>query len=167
MKAFSMAAIEKAFKTFSPAYPFTAAFLDDRIEAMYRAERTLGKTFNIFAAIALFVACLGLFGLASFTAEQRTREIGIRKVMGASVSAIVVLLNRDFLAWIAAANLAAWPLAYMGMRGWLKKFAYRAPVSVWTFVLAAALAIGIALLTVSLQTLKAARANPADSLKYE
>jgi putative ABC transport system permease protein len=115
----------------------------------------------------VFIACLGLFGLASFISEQKTKEIGIRKVLGSSTAGIMALLNQQFLKWVAIANLIAWPIAYFAMLKWLQKFAYRADIEVWAFVLAAALGLTVALITVSLQTLRAARANPIDSLKHE
>jgi putative ABC transport system permease protein len=105
--------------------------------------------------------------LASYLAEQRTREIGIRKVLGSSAAGIVTLLNREFLKWVAAAGFVAWPVAYLAVQAWIRKFAYRAPITPWVFILSTAFALIVALLTVSLQTLKAARANPVDSLKYE
>jgi len=115
----------------------------------------------------VFIACLGLFGLASFVAEQRTKEIGIRKVLGSSTIAIVTLLNREFLRWIVVANLIAWPVSYFVMQRWMHKFAYRANFTIGIFILAASIGLAVALFTVSMQTLKAARANPVDSLKHE
>ena len=115
----------------------------------------------------MFIACLGLFGLASFTTEQKTKEIGIRKVLGSSTASIVALLNQEFLKWTAVANLFAWPIAYFVIQAWIQKFAYRADIEIWIFFLAGAIGLVVAQLTVSLQTLRAARANPADSLKHE
>jgi len=123
--------------------------------------------FTSFSVLAILVACLGLFGLASFTAEQRTKEIGIRKVLGASVSNIVVLLTKEFSKWVLLANLIAWPIAYFAMLRWLQNFAYRTRIGVWMFFLAAFLALAIALVTVSYQAVRAALANPARSLRYE
>jgi putative ABC transport system permease protein len=120
-----------------------------------------------FSLITIFIACLGLFGLASFSTEQRIKEIGIRKVLGASVSRVVFLLSRDFSRWVILANVIAWPVAYVVMSQWLSRFAYRIDLSWWFFMISGLLALGIALLTVSFRTLKAASINPADSLRYE
>jgi len=134
---------------------------------MYRSEQKLGQSFIYFTLITIFVACLGLFGLTSFTAEQKTKEIGIRKVLGASVSGIVCLLSRELAKWVLIANLIAWPLAWFFSNRWLQNFAYRINISIWTFILSAALALAVALITVSYQSVKSARANPVDSLRYE
>jgi putative ABC transport system permease protein len=115
----------------------------------------------------VFIACLGLLGLAAFMAEQRTKEIGIRKVLGAKVSGIVLMLSKEFAKWVLIANIIAWPVAYFAMSNWLQNFAYRTSIGIWTFVLSAALALTIALLTVSFQAVKAATSNPVDSLRYE
>jgi putative ABC transport system permease protein len=127
----------------------------------------MGQIFTSFTLMAIFISCLGLFGLASFTADQRTKEIGIRKVLGASVSNVVVLLSRDFTKWVILANVVAWPVAYLVMNKWLQNFAYRISLGVWMFILSGVIALIIALLTVSTKALKAAVANPADSLRYE
>jgi putative ABC transport system permease protein len=127
----------------------------------------MGQIFISFTLMAIFISCLGLFGLASFTADQRTKEIGIRKVLGASVSNVVVLLSRDFTKWVILANVVAWPVAYLVMNKWLQNFAYRISLGVWMFILSGVIALIIALLTVSTKALKAAVANPADSLRYE
>ncbi len=159
--------IEKAWTAFSPAYPFDYQFLDERIDQMYRSEQRLGQSFQVFTFIAIFVACLGLFGLSSFAAAQKTKEIGFRKVLGASVSQIVVLLSRDFLKWVLISNMISWPLGYLFMNQWLQKFAYRAPLGIWTFVLSATSALLIALMTVAYQSIRAGMANPVTCLKYE
>lgn len=127
----------------------------------------LSRLFSIFTGIAIFIACLGLFGLASFTVEQRTKEIGIRKVLGASISGIVIILSKEYVKWIVLANVLAWPAAYVVMNQWLKNFAYRTDIGISTFFLSAVLALVIALLTVSYQSIKAALANPVESLRYE
>jgi putative ABC transport system permease protein len=152
---------------FDPHRPFEYAFLDDSFDAQYRAEERLGRIFSYFAILAIFIACLGLFGLASFTAEQRTKEIGIRKVLGASVSGIVVLLSKEFTKWVLIANAIAWPIAYYSLNKWLQSFAYRTNITVMTFLAAAIISFLIALLTVSYQALKVATANPVKSLRYE
>jgi len=163
----TLASLEKTWDEMNLGYPFEYRFLDEDFHNLYNSEARLGKIFKSFAALAVFIACLGLFGLASFIAEQRTKEIGIRKVLGSSTARIVALLNQEFLNCIAAANLIAWPIAYFAMKAWLQKFAYRTNIEIWIFLLSAALGLAVALLTVSLQTLRAARANPVDSLKHE
>jgi len=159
--------IEKIWNEMSPAYPFEYTFLDETFDRLYSAEQRIGKIFLAFTLITIFVACLGLFGLASFTAEQRTKEIGIRKVLGASVGNVVVLLSRQFTKWVLLANVIAWPLVFFAMRKWLENFAYRIDMGIWIFVLSGVIALGIALLSVSTKAVKAATANPVDSLRYE
>ena len=163
----TLAFIERTWKKHSPEGDFSYTFLDDRLDRMYRTEEKLGKTFSIYTFIALFVACLGLFGLASFTTAQRTKEIGIRKVLGATGWNITLLTTKKIMALVLMANTIAWPVAYFAMQNWLQNFAYRVEVGVWIFVLSATLSLAIALLTVSYQTIKAATANPVDSLRYE
>jgi hypothetical protein len=165
--AATLASLERTWGEMSLGYPFEYRFLDDDFQRLYTSEARLGSIFRAMAALAVFIACLGLFGLASYVAENRTKEIGIRKVLGSSTGRIMLLLNREFLKWTVVATLIAWPIAYVVMRSWLDKFAYRVGAEVWIFAVAAALGLGVALLTVSLQTLRAARANPADSLKHE
>ena len=159
--------IKKIWERMNPAYPFDYSFMDDSFDRMYRTDLRLGKIFLYFSLITIFVACLGLFGLASFTAEQRTKEIGIRKVLGASVSNVVLLLSKEFTKWVILANLVAWPVAYFVMNDWLQNFAYRIRLGVWVFVLSGVIALGIALLSVSSKALKAATADPVTSLRYE
>ena len=159
--------IEKVWSEMSPAYPFDYSFLDERFDIAYRTEQRMGKIFLAFALITIFVACLGLFGLASFTAEQRTKEIGIRKVLGATVPSVILLLSRQFTKWVLLANVIAWPVAFFAMRSWLQNFAYRIDIGIWIFILSGIMALGIALLSVSAKALKAANANPVKSLRYE
>jgi len=159
--------IKQTFERFSPEYPFYSQFLDDAFEEQYRTEKQLGQLFQIFGAFAVFISCLGLFGLAAHTAEQKTKEIGIRKVLGASVSRIILLLSKEFARWVLFANIVAWPVAYWIMRRWLNEFAYRIDIDVGLFILSAAIAFLIAGCTVSYQAVKAALANPIDSLRYE
>ena len=163
----TLAFIERTWKEHSPEGDFSYTFLDDRLDRMYRTEKKLGKTFSIYTFIALFVACLGLFGLASFTTAQRTKEIGIRKVLGATGWNITLLTTKKIMAFVLMANAIAWPVAYFAMQNWLQNFAYRVDVGIWIFALSATLSLAIALLTVSYQTIKAAMANPVDSLRYE
>ncbi|MCP4723974.1 MAG: FtsX-like permease family protein [bacterium] len=159
--------LEETVKTFAPEYPFEYGFLDERIDNMYRAERRMGTVFGNFAVLAILISCLGLFGLVSFMAEQRKKEIGIRKVLGAAVSTIVLLISREFVLLAAAANVIAWPVAYFVMDRWLQSFAYRVNIEWMVFLLSAALAILITLLTIAFQSIKAAVANPVKSLRYE
>ena len=147
--------------------PFDFTFMDDRLQSQYQAELQLGRIFATFAGLAIFIACLGLFGLASFTTEQRTKEIGIRKVLGASVSGIVGMLSKDFLKLVLVANIIAWPLAWYGMNQWLQNFEFRTPFSWWIFGVAALAALVIALFTVSFHAVKAAVSNPVKALRSE
>jgi putative ABC transport system permease protein len=159
--------IKTSWNTYNPAYPFYYRFLDEAIDDLYRSEERVGRIFTAFAALGLFIACLGLFGLASFLTEQRTKEIGIRKVLGASTSGVCFLLSRNFVRWVLLANLIACPAAYLIMAGWLQNFANRVSISWWVFLSAAAVSLLIALLTVAYQTLKAAFSNPVKCLRYE
>jgi putative ABC transport system permease protein len=159
--------IEKKLKQIDPMLPFDYTFLDESFDRKYKAEEKLNKIFTHFTILTIFIACLGLFGLASFTAEQRTKEIGIRKALGAKISGIILLLSKEFTKWVLVANIIAWPIAYVAMNHWLQNFAYRINIGIGTFILAALLALAIASLTVGYQAIKAARANPVDSLRYE
>jgi putative ABC transport system permease protein len=150
-----------------PGEPFSYSFMDDRFNDNYHIEQKIGSILAIFAGLTIFVACLGLFGLAMFTAQQRTKEIGIRKVIGASVTDLVGLLSRDFLKLVIIANLIAWPLAWFAMNKWLQDFAYHIEMSWWIFALAAVMTVLIALITVSFQAIKTALVNPVKSLKSE
>jgi putative ABC transport system permease protein len=146
---------------------FEYTFLDEDFAKIHAGEQRTGKLFTTFSILAIFVACLGLFGLTAFAVERRIKEIGIRKVLGATVSGIVFLFSKDFLKLIVISNVVAWPLAYFFMNNWLEDFAYRIDISWWVFVLSGGIALLIALITISLQAIKAATANPVDSLKYE
>jgi hypothetical protein len=159
--------VETLWKKMAPEYPFTYSFLDDRLNSLYRGEQLMSTLFRWFSGLTIFIACIGLFGMASFTAEQRTKEIGIRKVLGASVPGIVGMLIREFSKWVIISNVIAWPVAYYFMNRWLANFAYRTELGIGIFLASAALALGIALLTVSYQSIRAAAANPVDSLRYE
>jgi putative ABC transport system permease protein len=163
----TLAFIKSQWNGFVPRQSFEYFFLDDDFNSLYKTEQKVGQLFSAFAILAVLVACLGLFGLASFTAEQRTKEIGIRKVLGASVPRIVALLTKEFSRWVLLANLIAWPIAYFAMNRWLQNFAYRISIGPWIFFLAAGLVFFVALFTVSYQALRSAAANPVDSLKYE
>lgn len=163
----ALAATEKLWKKYNPGYPFEYTFLDETYDRMYRSEQRTGQLFNFFAGIAILVCCLGLFGLAAFTAEQRTKEIGVRKVLGASVVSIVGLLSKDFLKLVLIAIVIASPIAWWAMNQWLADFAYKISIGWWMFTLAGLLAVGIALVTVSFQSIKAALTNPVKSLRSE
>ena len=163
----TLAAFEAQWKTFAPEQPFTYSFLDRDVDALYQADQRTGSLFGTFALLAIMIACLGLFGLAAFTAEQRTKEIGVRKVLGASVGGIVLLLSKEFTKLVALAFVVAAPLAYFATNRWLQDFAFQADFSWWIFVLAGLAALAIAWLTVSYQSIRAALTNPVEALRYE
>jgi len=159
--------IRKSWQKIVPDWPFEFSFLNDEYDALYRSEERLGQIFNAFAALAIFIACLGLFGLASYTAERRTKEIGVRKVLGASNTEIVTMFSGEFLKLVAISNLIAWPIAYLVMQSWLEDFAYRVDLGWWMFAAIGGISMLIAFGTVSAQAFKAARANPVEALRYE
>jgi ABC-type antimicrobial peptide transport system permease subunit len=163
----TLASIEKVCKIFNPKFPFTYAFTDQSYAKQYQSEQIVSRLSDYFAFIAIFISCLGLFGLATFTAEQRTKEIGVRKVLGASISSIVGLLSKDFLKPVIAAIIIASPAAWWLMNAWLKGFAYRVEVAWWMFVLAGVMAVIIAVFTVSFQSIRAALLDPVKSLRSE
>ena len=163
----ALSSIESVMKKHNPAYPFEYTFVDEAFDAKFRNEQLVGELSQIFAILAILISCLGLFGLAAYTAEKRRKEIGVRKVLGASVSGIVKLLSKDFLKLVAISILIAIPIAWYFMQDWLQDYAYRIEINVWVFIIAGVVAILIAMLTVSFQAIKAAIANPADSLKTE
>jgi putative ABC transport system permease protein len=163
----ALAGLEKLYRELNPAFPFSYKFADAEYSSMYRSEEVTGRLSVLFALLAISISCLGLLGLSLFTAEQRVREIGIRKVLGASVPSLFGLLSRGFMGLVGISYLIAAPLGYWAMHHWLAGFAYRTSISVWTFVLAGLLALLVALVTVCWQTLKAAGANPVKSLRSE
>ena len=162
-----IAHLEKIWRNTLPGRPFEYQFLDERYQLLYDAEQKEGKLFTIFSGMAIFIACLGLFGLATFNTMQRVKEIGIRKVLGASVPSILQLLSREIVILIIVANLLAWPVAWFFMNKWLDTFAYHIDMNLLVYLLAAIAAILLALVTVSAQTIKAAMTNPANTLRYE
>lgn len=166
-KEIALKQVEEKWAEISNNAPFDYIFIDENFKESYISYIRMGKLFTIFTLIAIFVACIGLFGLASFLTEIRTKEIGIRKVQGASIFSILRLLNTDFIKWVLVANLLAWPIAYYYMTEWLSNFSYPIRLSWVDFVLGAVLSIIIALITVSYQSLKSATQNPIDSLRYE
>jgi predicted permease len=163
----ALASMEKTFKQFNPGFPFKYYFTDDEIMKNYKSEYTVSKLSKYFAFLAIFISCLGLFGLVMFTAEQKTKEIGIRKVLGASVSGIVGMLSKDFLVLVLIASALAFPIAWWMMNKWLMDFEYRISIGWWVFVVAGVVAMLIALLTISFQSIKSALANPVKSLRTE
>jgi putative ABC transport system permease protein len=159
--------IEKTWASMASGLPFEFSFLDEKIDSLYQNDNRAGKIVSLFSILAIFVSCLGLFGLAAFVTEQRTKEIGIRKILGARLSTILWLLTGQFVKWVVVANLIAWPVGYLVMNRWLQGFAFRTSLTAWLFLASALAAVAIAILTVSAQVLRAAQANPADSLRYE
>jgi putative ABC transport system permease protein len=159
--------LEKKWDEAASDRPFNYFFMDDHFDSLYRAEERLGSIVRVFSIFAVFIGCLGLFGLVSFAAERRTKEMGIRKVLGSPARSIVILLCREFAALVLVANAVAWPAAYLVMRRWLEVFPYRAEVSILTFVAAGTAAMAVALLTVSWRAVRAAQTDPVKALKYE
>ncbi len=165
--AATMDQVEAVWTSFAPDFPFHYNHLDTALGRLYDSEQRLFKLFLFFSAFAIFVACLGLSGLALFSTQQRNKEVGIRKVLGSSISGIVVLLTGDFMRWVLLAIFIAWPIAWLAMNRWLDNFAYRISIQWWMFVVAALMALVIALATISFQAIRAAMANPVNALKYE
>jgi putative ABC transport system permease protein len=163
----TMAHVQGVWDRFHPGYPISYTFLDDRLNELYRNEARMMEMFGYFSLLAILIACLGLFGLSSFTTEARTKEIGIRKILGASLSNIVTLLSREYTKWVLMANIIACPVAYFAMDRWLNNFAYRVSIGWTIFILTALVTFMIALLTVSYQSIKAALGDPAEALRYE
>lgn len=159
--------LRNRWETLFPDQPFDYAFLDESFNNLYRSEEQMDKIFFSFSLLAILISCLGLFGLATYLTERRTKEVGIRKVMGASLSGILFLLSKEFTKWVLIANVIAWPIAYYFMNEWLKEFAYRINITLWPFLFSGLIALLIAVLTVSYQSIKAALAIPVKSLRYE
>jgi putative ABC transport system permease protein len=159
--------IERTYKAIFPGQPFDYFFLDDFFNKQYKNDLNTGVFIMGFAFLAILIAVLGLFNLISYSAVKRTKEIGVRKVIGATTFNIVALLTKDFIKWVLLANIIAWPIAYYFIKKWLQNFAYRINLTIWPFLLAGLLALVIALLTVCWQAIRAARANPVESLRYE
>lgn len=163
----SMAGLESIWRELVPDRPFDAFFMDDHFNSLYDAEQRFAVLFRVFAGLAIFIACLGLFGLTAFTVERRTKEIGIRKVLGASIAQILLLLSKDYVWLVSIAFLVSVPLSYYAATLWLNEFPYRSELGIWIFILAGLIAFTIASATVSYQTIKAARSNPVNSMRYE
>jgi putative ABC transport system permease protein len=151
----------------SPAFPSKVTFFDQAVENLYQSEVKFRKAFTLFALCAILISCMGILAMSMFATQTRVKEIGIRKVNGAKISEILRMLNKDFIKWVAIAFVVACPIAYFAMNKWLENFAYKTTLSWWIFALAGLLALGIALLTVSFQSYKAATRNPIESLNYE
>jgi ABC-type antimicrobial peptide transport system permease subunit len=163
----NIAEMEKIFKRYNPEYPFEYKFVNEEYARKFSDEETTATLARLFSALTIFISCLGLFGLATYMAENRIKEIGVRKVLGASVANITTLLSRDFLRLVIIAILIATPMAWWAMHNWLQNYTYRVPISWFTFIIAGTLAIIIAAVTVSYQAIKAAVANPVKSLRTE
>ena len=163
----AIASMESIFTRFNPNFPFKYQFADEEFANIYSSENTVSSLANYFAILAIFISCLGLFGLAAFTAERRQKEIGIRKVNGATITQVLTLLNKDFVKWVGIAFLIALPISWYAMNQWLAGFAYKTALSWWVFALAALLGVVVAIVTVSYQSIKAAIVNPVKSLRTE
>ncbi|MFO7445783.1 MAG: FtsX-like permease family protein, partial [Ignavibacteriaceae bacterium] len=159
--------IEGTWKSFTTGEGMYARFVDENLALLYETEEKTAVIASVFSGLAIFIACLGLFGLAAFVTEQRTKEIGIRKVLGASVTEIIMILSKEFAVWVLIANIISWPIAYYFMQNWLQNFAFRTDISWNVFAVSGLIALLIALFTVGMHAVKAAKANPVDSLKYE
>jgi len=163
----TLAQIKNIWNEINPGTPLEYTFLDETYGRLYRAEKRMLTIFNYFTIMAILISCLGLFGLISYMTQRRTREIGIRKVMGASVKSIVVLLTEESIKWVLIANVIAWPIAYFAMSKWLNTFVYKISLYGTYFIFAGVLSMFIAIITISFQTLRAALRNPSESMRYE
>jgi putative ABC transport system permease protein len=163
----SLDRVKAVWRKVNSSYPFEYRFFDEDFAQMFQADQRMVTLFRYASLFAMIVACLGLFGLASYMAEQRTREIGIRKVLGASIPNITALLSKEFVKWVLVANIVAWPVAYFLLEKLLQNYAYRTPFLWWLYPLAFLITVGIALVTVSSQSIKAASMNPVETLRYE
>jgi putative ABC transport system permease protein len=159
--------LRRVWNRVNPGFAFDYHFFDETYDKLYRNEKRLGKILFYFAFLAIFISCLGLFGLASFLAERRTKEIGIRKTLGASVPCITVMLSKKFTGLVVLSNVIGWPIAYYAMKSWLGSFAYRTGIGIEVFIWGGILALSIAWLTISYQSIRAASANPVEALRYE
>ena len=163
----ALAKTESVMKADNPGYPFEYKFYDEDFNAFFATETLIGKLAGVFSVLAIFISCLGLFGLAAYTAERRTKEMGIRKVLGASVHGLAGLLSKEFLQLVALSCIIAFPVAWWAMHNWLQDYEYRTAVHWWVFALAALSSLAIALITVTFQAVKAAMVNPVKSLRME
>jgi putative ABC transport system permease protein len=163
----TLQSLEKTFTTLVPGSLFSYTFLDEKMSRLYESENRMSQIFQVFAGFAILISCLGLFGLSSYATQLRTKEVGIRKVLGASVPGVVMLLSKDLLKLVLLAMLLAWPLAYWAASRWLENFAYQIDIGWQVFAISGMLAFAISLLTVSYQAIKAALLNPVKSLRSE
>ncbi len=159
--------VEQAWKDHEPGFPFEFHFLDQSLEQLYSSEQCSAALVRTFSMLAILISCLGLLGMVSFILERRTKEIGIRKVLGASIPKIILLFTKTFIKWVAAANVIAWPIAYVLMSRWLQNYPYHTALHWWIFALSGITALAIALTTIGVQVIRAARANPVEALRYE
>ena len=159
--------VKQKWAQYAPSAQIEYRFLDQVYDNQYRSDRLIGKIVNTFSMLAIFIACLGLLGLVSYSTEQRTKEIGVRKVLGASIVNIILMISKEFILLLSLATVFAWPIAYYAMNKWLQNFTYRIEMSWWVFISAGLVALGISLFTISWLAGRAAIANPVDSLKYE
>jgi putative ABC transport system permease protein len=159
--------IQEEWHNFLPSLPLEYEFLNARFNALYRNEERMMQMFEYFSILAIVIACLGLFGLSSYTTEQRTKEIGVRKTLGASIPGIVFMLSKQFTKWVLLSNIIAWPVAFYFMNKWLQSFAYRIDIGIGIFIFSAVISFFIACMTIVYQSVRAARTNPVNSLKYE
>jgi putative ABC transport system permease protein len=163
----TLAYLRTSWNAVSAGLPFEFTFLDERVNSLYQNDIRAGRVVSVFSVLAIFVSCLGLFGLAAYVTEQRTKEIGVRRVLGAGVGNVVWLLTRQFVKWVVVAILIAYPVGYWLMSRWLQGFAYRTTLTAWLFLASGMAALMIAAVTVSSQVIRAAAADPIDSLRYE
>ena len=163
----ALSGIQKLYEQFAPGYEFNYQFMDQGYQSFYESEKRVGTVSSYFAGFAIIISCLGLFGLVTFSAERRVKEIGVRKVLGASVSNIVMMLSKDFVRLVVFSIIIAIPIAYLFMREWLFQFAYRIDLSIWIFVSAAVISLLVAWITVGFQAFRAAISNPVNSLRTE
>ena len=163
----TIAFLKEKANEFAPNSLFEYTFLDDEFNQQYGNDQRRGDIYKYFSILAIFISCLGLFGMASFTAEQRTKEIGVRKVLGASIPDIIALISKDFFVLLFVSNVIAWPVSYYLMNQLLNNYAYRTSITVWVFIVSGTTAVVVALLTVCIKIIKAAHSNPVDSLRYE
>jgi putative ABC transport system permease protein len=159
--------IERTWKKMYPDNPFEYNFLDKSLDALYKSEKRSSVLFSWFSILSIAIACFGLYGLALYTAERRAKEVGIRRVLGASATEITFILSKEFAMWVVIANVIAWPVGYYIMNNWLEEFAYRINITPWIFLISGVLALVVAALTVGFHAIRAAIANPVESLRYE
>jgi putative ABC transport system permease protein len=159
--------INKLYHKFNPTFPFNYKFLDQDFQEQYAAEKRVATLSQLFAIIAIIISSLGLLGLATFSAERRVKEIGVRKINGAKISEVITMLNQDFIKWVTIAFIIACPIAWYAMHKWLQNFAYKTDLSWWVFGVGGIVAVAVAVLTVSWQSYKAATRNPVEALRYE